>query len=152
MIFARYVEQLNIHVIYKNQLQVSSLYRNTRIEIVRCHVAIKMILPIYIPWKKIAAVCISIKSLSWKHFLKLIAYSESPWSFLSSSIYAFSFTLMYYQKSLSTMRAPSCPDSCRFLPYVFDTGIEKFWFNIGSGKVCCNRQWTNDVMHFQCSL
>jgi hypothetical protein len=33
------------------------------------------------------------------YFLKLITYSESPWSFLSPSIYSFSFVLIYYHKN-----------------------------------------------------
>jgi hypothetical protein len=40
-----------------------------------------------------------------------MAYSERPWSFLSFSIYGFSFAPMYYQNKLSTMKALSCPDS-----------------------------------------
>jgi hypothetical protein len=37
--------------------------------------------------------------------------SGIPWSFLSPSVYSFSFAYMYYQNKLSGMKAPSCPYS-----------------------------------------
>ncbi len=36
-----------------------------------------------------------------------------PWSFLSPYIIRFQFIPIHYQKNLSTMKAPSCPDSHR---------------------------------------